>query len=215
MVVSSSRTRLDGGPPPDLCVDWALPVRLELLGRPPALGSPARAYRLRRSGRPPDTAEAPAGFDDDELRTWSNLATVLEWLPALLDAQLQRDADLTHFEFGVLFALRHAPDRTLRMSVLAGYANSTLTRLSRAVTRLERRQWVERSVDPQDGRCTLATLTDLGRGAVDDATPGHVATVRRLALEPLTKAQHRQLQDITRRILSASGTAAQWRPPGD
>ena len=154
-----------------------------------------------------------SGLEDDELLTWSGLATVLEWLPTLLDAQLQRDAEISHFEFGVLFALRHAPDRTLRMSVLAGYANSTLPRLSRAVTRLERRLWVERAVDPQDGRYTLATLTERGREAVDDAAPGHVATVRRLVLDPLTKAQQRQLQDITRRILSAAGAQQPWRPP--
>lgn len=155
----------------------------------------------------------PPGFEDDELLTWSGLATLLEWLPALVDAQLQRDADLTHFEFGVLFALQHAPEGTLRMSVLAGYANSTLTRLSRAVTRLERRQWVRRAVDPEDGRYTLAILTDLGRAEVEEAAPGHVATVRRLVLEPLTKAQQRQLQEITRRILSAAGAGDPWRPP--
>ncbi|MCZ2805166.1 MarR family winged helix-turn-helix transcriptional regulator [Modestobacter sp. VKM Ac-2983] len=164
-----------------------------------------------------DMGEAPdpPGFEDDELHTWSGFATVLEWLPALLDAQLQRDADVTHFEFGVLFALMHAPDRTLRMSVLAGYANSTLTRLSRAVTRLERRRWVQRAVDPGDGRYTLATLTDLGRDKVEEAAPGHIATVRRLVLEPLTKTQQRQLQDITRRILSAAGAGRAWRPPSE
>jgi DNA-binding MarR family transcriptional regulator len=162
-----------------------------------------------------DEAHGPPGFEGDELLTWSGLATVLEWLPALLDAQLQRDSELTHYEFGVLFALMHAPDSTLRMSVLAGYANSTLTRLSRAVTRLERRQWVQRAVDPRDGRYTLATLTDLGRDKVQQATPGHVATVRRLVLQPLTKAQQRQLQDITRRILSAAGAEQPWRPPSE
>ena len=158
-------------------------------------------------------ASGPPGFSGDELLTWSGLATVLEWLPALLDAQLQRDADITHFEFGILFALLHAPDKTLRMSVLAGYANSTLTRLSRAVTRLEQRQWVRRAIDPQDGRYTLATLTDLGTLQVEEATPGHVATVRRLVLQPLTKAQQRQLQTITRRILSAAGAGRPWQPP--
>jgi DNA-binding MarR family transcriptional regulator len=158
-------------------------------------------------------ADGSPGFADDELLTWSGLATVLEWLPALLDAQLQRDADVTHFEFGVLFALLHAPDGTLRMSVLAGYANSTLTRLSRAVTRLEQRQWVRRAVDPHDGRYTLATLTDLGRDKVEQATPGHVATVRRLVLQPLTKVQQRQLQEITRRILSGALAGQPWRPP--
>jgi DNA-binding MarR family transcriptional regulator len=162
-----------------------------------------------------DEATGSAEFADDELLTWSGVATLLEWLPALLDAQLQRDADVTHFEFGVLFALARAPDRTLRMSVLAGYANSSLTRLSRAVTRLEQRGWVVRAVDPEDGRYTLARLTDLGRDKVQDATPGHVATVRRLVLQPLTAAQQRQLRDITRRILSATGAGQPWRPAGD
>lgn len=159
-------------------------------------------------------AHGPSGFADDELLTWSGVATLLEWLPALLDAQLQRDAGVSHFEFGVLYALEHAPGRTLRMSVLAGYANSSLTRLSRAVTRLERRTWVERSVDPEDGRYTLATLTDLGAATVAGATPGHVATVRRLVLEPLTSAQRRQLREITRRILAATGAGEAWQPPG-
>jgi DNA-binding MarR family transcriptional regulator len=152
-------------------------------------------------------------FTDDELQTWSGLATVLESLPALLDAQLQRDAGLTHFEYGVLYALSSAPDRTLRMSVLAGYANSSLTKLSRAVTRLEGRRWVRRTTDPTDGRYTLVTLTDLGSQKVDEAMPGHVATVRQLVLAPLTAAQQRQLRDIARRITTAGSPVQPWRPP--
>ena len=50
-------------------------------------------------------------LDPAELETWASLATLLEWLPAALDAQLQRDAGLTHFEYGVLYALAHADDR--------------------------------------------------------------------------------------------------------
>ena len=154
-------------------------------------------------------------FEADELLTWSGVATLLEWLPALLDAQLQRDAGLSHFEYGLLYALSGAPDRTLRLSVLAGYANSSLTRLSRAVTRLERRQWVRRTTDPTDGRYTLATLTDLGHVTVEQAMPGHVATVRRLVLTPLTAAERRQLRDITQRVLAAAGPGTPWRPPAE
>lgn len=162
---------------------------------------------------PRDTGEVPgpAAFTDDELQTWSGLASVLVWLPALLDAQLQCDADLTHFEYGLLYALSSAPDRTLRLSVLASYANSSLTKLSRAVTRLERRQWVRRTTDPTNGRYTLATLTDLGQRTVEQATPGHVETVQRLVLTPLTPAQHGQLREITQRILTAAGPVQPWR----
>ena len=56
-------------------------------------------------------------------------------------------------------------------------------------------------------------LTDLGLDTVEQATPGHVATVRRLVLQPLTKAQQGQLQEITRRILSATDGGRPWRPP--
>lgn len=158
----------------------------------------------------PDPVDAPLSGED--LETWSSLATVLEWLPAALDAQLQRDAGLSHFEYGVLYALADAPDRTLRMSVLAGYANSSLSRLSRAVARLESTGWVRRAPDATDGRYTLATLTDLGAEKVDQASPGHVRTVRRLVLDPLTQAQARQVREISRRIMRAMRDDEGWTP---
>jgi DNA-binding MarR family transcriptional regulator len=154
----------------------------------------------------------PAALEGDDLETWAALATVLEWLPAALDGQLQRDAQLTHFEYGVLYALAHAPDGTLRMSVLAGYANSSLSRLSRAATRLESRGWVRRTPDPADGRFTLAILTGLGREKVDEATPGHAQTVHRLVLDRLTRAQTRQLRGISGRIMRAIRDEAGWQP---
>ncbi len=157
--------------------------------------------------------DVPGELTPAELETWAALATVLEWLPAALDAQLQRDAQLTHFEYGVLYALAHAPEGTLRMSVLAGYSNSTLSRLSRAATRLEAKGWMRRTPDPADGRFTLAILTDLGRAKVDEATPGHVHTVRRLVLDRLTKPQNRQLREISHRIMRGIRSEEGWQPP--
>jgi len=148
----------------------------------------------------------------DDLETWSTLATLLEWLPAALDAQLQNDAGLTHFEYGILFALADADERTLRMSVLASFADSSLSRLSRAVSRLEAKSLVERSVDPTDGRFTLATLTTAGLALHAQATPGHVRTVRRLVLDPLTPVQAKQLREISRRMLHAVRDEQGWRP---
>ncbi|SDZ11083.1 MarR family winged helix-turn-helix transcriptional regulator [Herbiconiux ginsengi] len=151
-----------------------------------------------------------AALRGDDLQTWATLATVLEWLPAALDAQLLRDGDLTHFEYGILYALADAPEQTLRMSVLAGYANSSLSRLSRAVARLESRGWVRRRPDPSDGRFTLATLTKDGQEAYAQATPGHVETVHRLVLDPLTTAQKKQLREISRRILRSIRDGGEW-----
>lgn len=163
----------------------------------------------------PDAAtptSAPTELTGEDLETWAALATVLEWLPVALDGQLQRDAKLSHFEYGVLYALAHAPGRTLRMSVLAGYANSTLSRLSRAATRLETQGWLRRTPDPADGRYTLAVLTELGAEKVRNATPGHVETVHRLVLDRLTKNQARQLREISRRISGAIRDDGGWQP---
>lgn len=156
-----------------------------------------------------------AALSGDDLETWASLATVLEWLPPALDADLLRDFDLTHFEYGILYALADAPQRTLRMSVLAGYANSSLSRLSRAASRLEARGWIRRSPDPQDGRSTLAVLTEQGRLRYEQATPGHVEVVNRLVLGRLTQAQRRQLREISRRITSAIREEEGWRTPPD
>ncbi|SDI09407.1 DNA-binding transcriptional regulator, MarR family [Arthrobacter subterraneus] len=158
-------------------------------------------------------SDTSATLTSEELETWAGLATVLEWLPAALDSQLQRDAQLTHFEYGVLYALAHAPNSTLRMSVLSGYANSSLSRLSRAATRLESKGWMRRTPDPTDGRYTLAILTDIGRQKIEYATPGHVQTVRELVLDRLTKPQTRQLREITHRITHAIRSEGSWTAP--
>jgi DNA-binding MarR family transcriptional regulator len=161
----------------------------------------------------PDEPTA-TGLSAEELEVWAALATVLERLPTALDAQLQRDSGLTHFEHGVLFALDCEPDRTLRMSVLAAAASCTLSRLSRAVTRLEQKGWVRRVVDPADGRFTLAVLTDSGHEQVEASTPAHQALVRRVVFDALTPAQARQLGVAARRIAEAVSGTPVWTPPG-
>jgi DNA-binding MarR family transcriptional regulator len=159
------------------------------------------------------TPREGAKLSAEELEIWAAVATLLERLPTALDAQLLRDSDLTHFELGLLYALDSAPDRALRMSTLAGYASSTLSRLSRATTRLEARGWVCRQADPTDGRFTLAVLTDPGHEKVAAAVPAHHALIERVVFDPLTRAQARQLGAISRRISEAVDKAPVWQPP--
>ncbi|QPK82423.1 MarR family transcriptional regulator [Corynebacterium qintianiae] len=142
-------------------------------------------------------------LDDQERQTWNALVSVLVRLPAALDAQLQRDSGVSHFEYQVLSILSESPDRTLRMSALARRVESALPRLSQVVSRLEKRGWLSRATDPDDGRYTLATLTDDGMAKVVETAPGHVNTVRRLVFDPLTKTQLRQVRESGRRIVDA------------
>ena len=158
------------------------------------------------------TSPDQPGLVGDRLAAWAAIATLLERLPAALDAQLQRDSGVTHYEHGLLFALDSAPRRTLRLSVLAGYANSTLSRLSRAISRLEKKGWVTREIDATDGRFTLAILTDDGHALVAESTPAHHALVEELVFDSLTATQARQLAEISVRIATAIDSTAPWAP---
>jgi DNA-binding MarR family transcriptional regulator len=141
-------------------------------------------------------AVEPRWLDDDERQAWLRLIAVAELLPAALDAQLRRDSGLTHFEYFVLAMLSEAPERTLRMTALAQRTNATLPRLSHVVRRLEQRGLVERFPCPEDGRATNARLTTAGWDIVNEAAPGHVMTVRKLVLDPLSPTQVTQLRSI-------------------
>ena len=147
--------------------------------------------------------EEPRWLTDEERQTWLTLVGLMIRLPSALDAQLQRDADVNHFEYQVLAGLSERPERTMRMSELALLANGSLSRISHVVNRLEKRGWVRRTPDPADGRYTLATLTDDGWDKVVATAPGHVEAVRSLVFDPLTRTQTRQLRDIGHRVLRA------------
>jgi DNA-binding MarR family transcriptional regulator len=147
--------------------------------------------------------QEPRWLDAEEQRIWYAFAYALIRLPAALDAQMQRDAGISQYEYLVLSALSMVPDRTLRMSTLAMVTAGSLARLSNVVSRLERRQWVRRTTDLADGRATLAILTEDGWAKVVASAPAHVEEVRRLIFNPLTRTQQRQLGTIAERILRA------------
>ena len=141
------------------------------------------------------------GLDQRQLAAWVRLTAVLELLPAALDSQLRRDAQLTHFDYYVLAMLSEAPDHTLRMTALAGRTTATLARLSHVVQRLEARGLLERIPCPQDRRATNARLTEAGWQKVRESAPGHAATVREYVIDALGDEQIDQLAAICDAVL--------------
>lgn len=138
---------------------------------------------------------------DDEQRAWLAWLGATELLMGSLDAQLQRDAGFPHAYYAILAQLSAAPDRTLRMRDLASVVNSSASRLSHAVGKLEDRGWVTRHPSPNDRRSTLATLTDAGFTVLQEQAPGHVAAVRKGLFDPLTHVQVTQLEQICNAVL--------------
>jgi len=146
--------------------------------------------------------EPPRWLDADERAAWLGLVRLMTKLPSALDAQLQRDAGLSFFAYSVLAMLSEQPDRTLRMSHLATLTTASLSRLSHVAKRLEARGLMRRALDPEDGRCTNAILTEAGMDLVTRTAPAHVAEVRALVIDAVTPALLRQLRLADESILA-------------
>ncbi len=141
-------------------------------------------------------------LDDTQRLAWVRFAAVLELLPRFLDSQLEREENLSHFDYYSLAMLSEAPHRTLRMTALAGMTNATLPRLSRVMNRLEEASYVRREPCPGDRRATNVVLTDAGWEKVVRAAPGHVRTVRELVIDVLEPEQVAQLSAISAQLLA-------------
>jgi DNA-binding MarR family transcriptional regulator len=146
----------------------------------------------------------PRWLTDEQQQAWRRFVEVLVRVPAALEAQLQRDAGLTHMGYIVLSTLSERPDRGLAMSKLAKRVSASLSRLSHVVARLEAQGWVRRERDPEDGRVQIAVLTDAGFAKVAASAPGHAEAVQQLIFDRLSPTQVRQLSKLADALLDSS-----------
>jgi DNA-binding MarR family transcriptional regulator len=147
----------------------------------------------------------PRWLNADEQRAWRAFLTATRLLFDRLDRELQRDAAMPHAYYEILVRLSEAPDRTIRMSDLANRSQSSRSRLSHAVARLEEMGWVRRDSCDTDRRGSFAVLTDEGFAALAAAAPGHVEGVRSHLLDQLTPEQVEQLRTISEAIVTHLG----------
>jgi DNA-binding MarR family transcriptional regulator len=135
-------------------------------------------------------------LDDQEHHAWRSYLAATRLLKSQLDRELQRDSQIPHAYYEILVQLSEAPGRRLRMSDLADASESSRSRLSHAVARLEQSGWVRRESCPTDRRGAFAILTDTGFEALAAAAPAHVESVRKHLFDRLTSEQVRQLAEI-------------------
>jgi DNA-binding MarR family transcriptional regulator len=153
----------------------------------------------------------PRWLNAEERETWLAWIAANALLEAALDRQMQRDAGMPMAYYQILVMLSETPDRTLRMGILAERTQSSHSRMSHAVARLEERGWVRRHTCDRDRRQTFATLTDEGFRVLAAAAPGHVATVRKYLFDRLTPEQAQQLTAISDEI--RAGLTPEFRDP--
>ena len=142
-------------------------------------------------------------LSDEEQQVWRAFLGANKLVFEQLDRELQQGAGIPHAYYEILVRLSEAPERALRMSALADRSQSSRSRLSHAVSRLEENGWVVRRSCADDKRGQVAHLTDEGFAALAAAAPGHVEGVRAHVFDPLTPEQVKQLREISTAMVDA------------
>jgi DNA-binding MarR family transcriptional regulator len=138
-----------------------------------------------------------------EQHAWRSYLSASSLLEDAIDRRLQAEAGMPHLYYSILAKLSEAPERRLRMTDLAEAQKITRSRLTYAVTRLEKDGTVRREGCPTDKRGHMAVLTDEGMALLERVAPGHVETVRTAIFDHLTPEQVRQLDEICGTITRA------------
>ncbi|MFC4505718.1 MULTISPECIES: MarR family winged helix-turn-helix transcriptional regulator [Streptomyces] len=132
----------------------------------------------------------------EEQRAWRAYIAATLLVEDAIDRQLQREAGMPHLYYSILANLSDAPERRMRMTDLAESLKITRSRLTYAVTRLEKDGLLGREDCRWDKRGSVAVLTDEGMAVLERLAPGHVETVRATLLDRLTPEQVGQLEEI-------------------
>ncbi|GED00206.1 MarR family transcriptional regulator [Kocuria varians] len=135
-----------------------------------------------------------------EREAWLALVSIMFRLPGAIEGQLRTEEDMSLAEYLVLAMLSEAPDHRHKMSALATATNTSQSRLSRIVARMEKDGLVTREGRQDDRRVVIAEITDAGLERVKEAAPAHVRHVREIVFDRLSPEQVGQLMEIGRAL---------------
>ena len=144
-------------------------------------------------------------LDDEEMNTWLAMVEVNTAIQAAIEEDLAPHG-LTNGDYGVLARLSDSLDHRLRMCDLADALHVSPSGLTRRLDGLVREGLVAREPSADDRRVMLAVLTDAGYEKLREVAPDHVATVRRVFIDHLSRTQLRNVGAALRAV--QSGTSA-------
>lgn len=141
-------------------------------------------------------------LDEEEQRTWRTFMSAVKLLWEQLDGDLDHCSAVPSAYYEVLVRLSEAPQRRIRLSDLADRLQSSRSRLSHSLARLEALGWIAREACESDRRGAFAVLTADGLAALEAAAPVHVESVRSHLFDQLGPEQIRQLRAISEKLLA-------------
>ena len=141
----------------------------------------------------------------DEMAAWRAFLHAHARLVRRLDDELQAATGLSLAEYDALVQLVGAPDRRLRMSVLAERVVLSRSGITRLVDRLVAGGMVERTACTSDARGAEAALTPIGVDALRAATGTHLGGVRRYFLNTTTAGEQTVIAQALDRVSEGLG----------
>ncbi len=138
---------------------------------------------------------------------WIGLLATHRRLTRELDSELEAAHGLTLSGLELLARLASVPEHRLRLSLLAGEAGLSLSRVSRIVDTLEARGLVERQNCPADARAINAQLTDAGLELAQSAQSTHLEAVRGRFFDRLDEREIATLAEVFARFAPGAATA--------
>jgi DNA-binding MarR family transcriptional regulator len=149
--------------------------------------------------------------DDPRLGAWRAFIHANALLLRRMDEELQASHRLSLAEYDALLQLVGAPERRLRMSVLAERVLLSRSGITRLVDRLEAAGMVERTACVTDARGAEASLTTLGLDRLRAASRTHLEGVRHYFLATMSDADRDAVERACQGVLDELGRA----PAGD
>jgi DNA-binding MarR family transcriptional regulator len=141
------------------------------------------------------------GLTDAQQHAWRELVMATHLLDEALDRQSQRDGGMPHAYYKLLVLLFESPGHGQTMSGLAAQLRYSLSRLTHAVTSMEKSGWLLRSRSTEDRRVQTVALTDAGVTLVRRVSPLQAAEVRSRVFSRLSGEQVEQLAAIGSAII--------------
>lgn len=114
------------------------------------------------------------------------------------------DDEVSFTEYDVLFNLYRQPDRSLRIRDLNRHLLLTQPSVSRLLDRLAARGLVTKSVDPDDGRGTVVTLSESGLDVFRRVGAVHGEMIADRMTAALDQAELRRLAELTDKLRAGS-----------
>ena len=157
-------------------------------------------------GEPPE----PDPFTAEEFGAWRGMLRVHSAIFRELDRQLLAEHQFGVDSYGILVTLVSPPAHTIPIGELGQRRNLSPSGISRSVDRLTKLGLLERSVNPEDGRSLLVSLTPNGIRRLREAQVTHHRIVRQMLLTHLDQHDLARLGDLWEKAMPGAVSSPTW-----